>query len=173
MDKIITRNCAKFIRSKLNMWTISKTLIAQIRTLEEYQNAQNVMLYYPKDDEPDLRALTDDNKNFYLPRIEKGILVSCPWQADDELELSTFNVYEPKTNAISPKELDLIITPGLCADINKNRLGYGKGCYDEFLPHCNAVVIFPIPDELLFNSIPSEPHDIKPHIIVTPTKIIK
>lgn len=173
MDKIVTRNCAKFIRSKLNLYFISKALIAQIRALEEYQNAKNVMLYYPKEFELDLTDLVVDNKQFYLPRIEKGVLVACPWNFGDELKTSSFGVQEPLTQSVVPEVLDLIIAPGLCADISKNRLGYGKGCYDEFIPKTGSIVVFPVPDELLFNSIPSETHDVKPNVILTPTRIIR
>ena len=172
MDKIVTRNCAKFIRTKLNLYSISNLMVERIRELPEYKEARVVLLYYPKVGELDLTALVEDDKEFCLPRIEQRILQACPWKLGDELVLSTFQVQEPLTTAINPMDIDLIITPGLCADVQRNRLGYGKGCYDEFIPRTNAVTIFPVPDELLFNQIPSEAHDIKPDIVITPTKII-
>ena len=173
MDKIITRNCAKFIRSKLNMYGISKCLTERIAELDEFQQDQTVMLYYPKEDELDLTELYTEKKEFFLPRIEKGKILVCPWDFGDKLTKSSFNVYEPLTEPVDPQILDLIIMPGLCADVNKNRIGYGKGCYDEFLTYCNAKTIFALPDELLFNSVPTAIHDIKPEIIITPTKIIQ
>lgn len=173
MDKIVTRNCAKFIRTKLNLYHISNQIVERIRELPEYKEARVILLYYPKAGELDLTALAEDDKAFCLPRIQQRILQACPWKVGDQLVLSTFQVQEPLTAAINPIEIDLIITPGLCADVQRNRLGYGKGCYDEFIPRTNAVTIFPVPDELLFNKIPTEPHDIKPDIIITPTKIIR
>ena len=148
-------------------------MVKQIRALEEYKTAQNVLLYYPKENELDFRELAGDGKKFYLPRIEKGVLIVCPWQEGDKLELSSFSVYEPVSAPVNEDVLDLVILPGLCADVRKNRLGYGKGCYDEFLPKCRAISLFPVPDELLFNSIPAEAHDVKPDMVLTPTQILR
>ena len=174
MDKKITRNCAKHIRSLLDIQNISSLLVEKIQTLGIYNQANNILLYYPKKGELDFTELANNpQKKFYLPRLEDNNIVCCLWEPLDELKLSKYSIYEPCTNPTSINNIDLIILPGLCADIQKNRLGYGKGCYDKLLTESRATTIFPIPDELLFERIPTDTHDQKADIIITPTKIIQ
>ena len=58
-------------------------------------------------------------------------------QKETLLELNKFGVPEP-VNAIEVKEsvLDLIFVPMLISDLQKYRVGYGKGYYDRFLSNC-------------------------------------
>lgn len=174
MEKKIVRNCAKEIRLRLDIEAISTLLVAKIKDLIEYQNAQHILLYYPKVNELNLTELANDSsKTFYLPRLQTDCIECCCWQQEDELKLSKYKILEPITNATPIEQIDLIILPGLCADTQKNRLGYGKGCYDKLLQASKALSVFPVPDELLFTQIPSEAHDQKPDIILTPTKTIR
>ena len=55
----------------------------------------------------------------------------CRWQKEDILLLNKYGIPEPRTSQIiNPK---VILIPLLAFDINKNRVGYGKGYYDKFL----------------------------------------
>jgi len=174
MEKTTVRNIAKHIRSTLDIHKLSRLLVKRIRETEEYKAAKTVMLFYPKKFEIDLTDLIKDiNKNFCLPKMIKNELIPCCWTTETKLELSSFKVYEPCNITTPTHSIDLIILPGLCADKNRNRLGYGKGCYDKFLIHYEGVTLFPLPDELLFEQIPTAPHDIKPDIIITPSQIIR
>ena len=139
-----------------------------------YKNTKNILLYYPKKGELDLTELAlDKTKSFYLPKLNKDCIECCYWQRGDKLELSKYNILEPTTKPTTINQIDLIILPGLCADTQRNRLGYGKGCYDKLLIESRAITIFPVPEELLFNLIPTEPHDQKADIVITPTQIIQ
>ena len=55
----------------------------------------------------------------------------------------------------------------------KNRLGYGGGYYDRFLSVSNSLKIAVAYDEQIIQNLPTEVHDIKMDLIITPTKIIK
>jgi len=39
---------------------------------------------------------------------------------------------------IDSKDIDIVFVPLLCADLNGNRVGYGKGFYDRFLSECRS-----------------------------------
>jgi 5-formyltetrahydrofolate cyclo-ligase len=66
-----------------------------------------------------------------------------------------------------PSERTFCIVPALAVDKEHNRMGYGKGYYDNFLrsfPGTCAVVTY---DELVFDSIPHDENDFKISTIIT------
>ena len=151
---------AKNIRKNLDMQEISKNLVLKIRDLKEYQESQNVLIFYPMSCEVNLLDLLKDNKNFYLPKVKGNDLVICPFT--NELEKSELNIYEPCSNPVNPQILDLIFLPALMADKNNNRLGYGKGYYDRFLAkYPNIKTILPIAKELVVDKLPVDNFDIR------------
>lgn len=78
---------------------------------------------------------------------------------------------------------DLILMPCLAFDESRNRLGHGKGYYDRFLQICRDVsqengqsppitIGLALTAQLLQSrTIPSEPFDIIPDFVITPTKV--
>jgi len=61
---------------------------------------------------------------------------------DTELVLSSFGIPEPVSGKrVAPVEIDLALVPLLAFDRRGYRVGYGKGHYDRFLPHCRPDVI--------------------------------
>ncbi len=172
MDKAEYRKKAKKIRKELDIDGISLRIQEKIQQMSSYIEAKDVMLYYPKEGELNLLGLAGDKKDFYLPRLDNTDILPCPWKCGDTLCLSRYKILEPYTEPVSAGDIDLIILPGLCADKNKNRLGYGKGCYDRFLEKCKAATIFAVPDELIFDAIPVEIFDKKADVIVSQCRII-
>ena len=71
--------------------------------------------------------------------------------------------------AINPARLDVVIVPGLGFTRDGRRLGHGGGHYDRFLvrlsPHARTIgVCFA---EQLLDDLPTEPHDIRVHHVVS------
>ena len=159
-SKLNLRVKAKELRKKLNIEKISKQLITDIRNLQIYQSAKNIMIYYPMKYEVNLLDLTKDKKNFYLPKVNGNELFVCPYNCD--LKKSELNIYEPCSEPVNPEILDLIIVPALMVDKQKNRLGYGGGFYDRFLakyPYINSLL--PIAKELIIDKLPNDVWDMK------------
>lgn len=150
---------AKKIRKNLNIKLISQKLVDLIRQADIYKSADNVLIYYPKENEIDLLDLLNDDKKFYLPKIEGNNLLICPFS--QELSISKFNTLEPCTDAVSSNILDLAIVPALMADKCGNRLGYGGGFYDRFLKNANVTTLVALPIELVIDQLPFEEHDVK------------
>ena len=156
------RKKAKCIRKSLSIAEKSTIAIKKIRENTLYIPAKNVLIYYPLRYELNLLALLDDEKNFYLPRVCGENLQICPFKKGDKLVASSFNICEPCSNSINPRNLDLVVVPALMADKSGFRLGYGGGFYDRFLVENNAVkTILPIAKELIVEELPHEEFDIK------------
>lgn len=166
LNKADLRIKAKNIRKILDVKLISKIACEKISNLKEFQQAKNVMIFYPLEFEINLLSLISEDKNFYLPRINGENLEVCPYQKGDTLNLSKFKTQEPLTKAISPNTLDLIIVPALMVDKNNYRLGYGKGFYDRLISQTSAKTVLLIAKELLVENLPTEPHDKKIDIVI-------
>ena len=159
---------AKSIIKNLDIDTLSLSAVSKIRENYVYKQSQNVLLFYPLKYEINLLDLLNDDKNFYLPKVDGDKLVICPFKKGDKLEKSHFNIEEPCSNPCSPLILDLIILPALMADAAGYRLGYGGGFYDKFLAENSSVpAILPIAKELYVKELPHENFDIKADIVIT------
>ena len=96
LNKQQLRKWAKEKRSELNMSALSEKLVLQLQQTEEYQRANNVMIFYPLKEEVDLLSLLEDKtKTFYLPKIDGDNLLCCRFDKDTELCESCFHTMEP------------------------------------------------------------------------------
>jgi 5-formyltetrahydrofolate cyclo-ligase len=82
------------------------------------------------------------------------------------------NIFEPTNGLEVPNEkIDVVFIPLLAYDKKGNRVGYGKGFYDDFLSKCKKEVIkiglsFFDPEEQIDDVSDS---DVKLHYCITPT----
>ncbi len=85
-----------------------------------------------------------------------------------------WGIAEPDSESfVSEAELDVIIAPGLGADRDGHRMGYGMGYYDEFLSLVDIPTICPIFSGCLVDKIPHEKHDITVSVIVTEQAVVE
>lgn len=171
LTKIELRNNAKHIRKTLDIKSISEKIVENISALEIYQKAQHVMIFYPIGHEVNLLALMNDDKQFYLPKVDGDQLLVCPYNKKDKLLVSDFKTHEPMTEPINPDILDVIFVPALVVDKHFNRIGYGGGFYDRFLSKNltmahNATKIVAIPSAQIIEKIPEENFDEKINVII-------
>lgn len=168
MDKQQLRRWAKEERKKLDVEALSIDLARNLKETKEYQQAKNIMIFYPKENEVNLLSLlSDESKNFYLPKIDGENLFCCPYKDGDELCVSCFKTQEPKSEPTENSILDLIVVPALAVDKDGYRLGYGGGFYDRFLKGVNAIKLVCIPKEFVVKTVFPEKHDIKINVIIT------
>ncbi|MBE7705899.1 MAG: 5-formyltetrahydrofolate cyclo-ligase [Cyanobacteria bacterium SIG30] len=143
---------------------ISKKIVEKILSSEDFIRASRVALFYPKKCEIDVTSLLKYDKTFYLPRCKDKNLEICEYKNGDILKESNFKVMEPINEKLEDLSiLDIIVIPALCADKKGNRLGYGAGFYDRLLKDktIKAKKIVVVPNDLLFDEITNEKHDIK------------
>lgn len=68
----------------------------------------------------------------FVPKMIKGKLIAVELVDEKYLIENSFGILEPTSNVNECLEFDFIITPLLYADLQGNRVGYGKGYYDSF-----------------------------------------
>lgn len=86
-----------------------------------------------------LNYFFEKNICVFVPKIVEDKLISVKLFADSELETNSWGIPEPKSNMDSgEKDFDFVITPLLYCDNQGNRVGYGKGFYDQFFAEINA-----------------------------------
>lgn len=161
----------------------SRIIRERLLMLPKYGKYQTFMCYVSYKNEVDtkelIRYLLQDGKQVFLPRItsdKKDIEAIEIKDFDKDLKKGTFGIMEPFCSSREcAGDIDMIIIPGVAYDINKNRLGYGGGYYDRFLSglKSSSLKLGLSYDELVYESLPVEEHDIKVDIIITEKRIIK
>lgn len=149
-------------------------VFARIGALPIFGQATSILLYYSLPDELPTHEVVERwhaaGKRVFLPRMRGDDLEIVAYDG----RLSTdnaFGVAEPVGEAedVMP---DIIIVPGVAFDRRCNRLGRGRGFYDHLLARCEpAVKIGVALDCQVVDAVPTEPHDIRLDIIVTPDNI--
>lgn len=164
-NKTALRIRAKSVRKKLDIAKLSEEAVGHVRELKIYQDAQNILIFYPLQYEINLLKLLEDDKNFFLPKVCGNELLVCPYS--DKLEKSTLNICEPCSNPVGAETIELAFVPALMADKDSYRLGYGGGFYDRFLaanPHIKAIV--PIAKELFVEKLPRDEFDVRVDCVI-------
>lgn len=86
------------------------------------------------------------------------------------------NIQEPTEKRwIETSALDAILVPGLAFDTAGNRIGHGRGHYDQLLANRRAdtrLVALAFDWQIFPSPIPHAAHDVPMHSIITPTRIL-
>lgn len=140
-----------------------------------------VSAYYPIgseiDPSPIVEKLWQQSVNVCLPCIQTGErgLKFAPWTRQTKLDGGKLGTAEPsdKTTFYDP---DIVIVPLLAFDQRGNRMGYGQGHYDETLRVLRAkkdvlAVGLAYAEQAVLLALPTEPHDQRLDMVVTPQRI--
>jgi 5-formyltetrahydrofolate cyclo-ligase len=163
MDKPELRKRMRMVRDMVDDHLMrSVQLWAAVAELPEYQQAETVMAFVSFNGEPDtdplFARLTVEGKRLVLPRVDpEGLVVAA---GDTPRVASRFGVQEPSGPPIDPSEVDLVIVPGLAFTTTGDRLGYGGGYYDRFLPMLAAPSVGVCFVDQLVDELPLASHDV-------------
>lgn len=168
-DKAALRRRMKMVREMVDDRVLrSVALWSQVAALAEYSSARSVMAFVGFGSEPDtdplFARLAAEGRRLLLPRVEDGRLVVC--DGDGPMAVSRFGVTEPQGPALDPAEVDLVIVPGLAFTLAGDRIGYGAGFYDRFLPTVAAPNVGVCFLEQVVDELPVEPHDVRVQRVV-------
>ncbi len=101
----------------------------------------------------------------------------APYEGPDALRTGLFSILEPTGDPLPSEQLpeaELIVCPGLAANLLGDRLGRGGGWYDRALRHASqsAPVWLLLNDDEVLDAIPIQPWDRRVDVIVTPTRMV-
>lgn len=174
MNKTTFREKCLKIRKEIKEKDRKSTIICEkLLFLDIYKTSNTIAAYWALPNEVDLfsfvKRVLKDGKTIVLPRVVNNQLFFYQYHLGDELEESSFHVFEPKIvdkNYLNNKDIDLFIVPGLAFDKDNNRMGYGKGFYDRTLKETPAFKIGVTFKELKFKEIPHDENDIKMDVVI-------
>lgn len=119
--------------------------------------------------------LLSRNIKVYVPKIVDAKLISVEIFQDTEFNLNNWGISEPLSNIDSEVlDFDFVITPLLYCDTKGNRVGYGKGFYDQFFENISRKskkigVNYFNPDDIIDDVWEN---DIPLNYLVTPTDVL-
>ncbi len=161
----------------------SQVIAEKLIGLPEYIKAKTIFIFHPFRSEVDTRIVIRDalkkSKKIVLPKIiNNEMKIFYISDMDIDLKRGSFGILEPEEKRCKEAKLeniDLIIIPGICFDLNFNRIGYGGGFYDRILPEFkkNIKKIALSFDLQIINEVPFYPHDKKVDLIITESKIYR
>jgi 5-formyltetrahydrofolate cyclo-ligase len=163
----------------------NKMILEKLIALDEFRNAGTIFYFASFRTEVDTlnmieRSLAEGRK-VVLPKVDKEghDLMLFEITSIDELTSGYMGIPEPSVLSEDRKagldDVEVVIIPGAGFDMSGNRIGYGAGYYDKLLSGLTRkiVIIAPAYEEQVVDEIPSEPHDIKVHVIVTDRRVIR
>ena len=175
-----------------------KRTAERLFTMPEWQSAETVMLYMDyRKEMPTKDILMGCEKKLVLPYTDEEFRIHAfaiskesamevlrfeetgGGDIPDGFRISPLGILEPNPRTCREADLsaiDLVVIPGVGFDTHGTRIGYGKGCYDRFLPGLRPDVKkiaiaydFQIAEE----EIPADPTDYRMDAVVTPTRILR
>lgn len=188
MSKVELRKDVLKARSSLTSVQVadkSSRIIKRLLETEEYRRASTIMAYLDFRNEAQtgelVRAATAAGKRVAVPvtdiagkRLTPSLLLDYP----GDLHPGAWGIPEPRPECLRPLEpeaLDLVIVPGVAFDEKGNRLGYGGGFYDRFLPRTRPDTLFiALAFELQVRpEVYPGPHDVPMHLLITEDRLIR
>ncbi len=179
------RQAVKTLRASLDILDLSAAICKRIEESGLLITAQKVCIYYPLPGEIDLLPLlqTYPEIEWSFPKTVQSKngpqLLFYPIDHRTQFIPGAFGVLEPTEfwPALSDfSAVDFILMPGMAYDVFGNRLGYGKGMYDQFFKWLTMLPtdkqfkgkrIGSCPEATLFESLPADPWDVRAELLYT------
>ena len=156
-----------------------EAVFARVSALNAYRRARTVMAYAAARGELPLGRVFADvlaaGKTLVLPRCAgEGVMHGYRVDTPDRLVKGAYGILEPGADCprVEPEEIDLILVPGTAFDVRGHRIGQGGGYYDRYLNRTRAVRVGVCHDFALLSAVPSEAHDARMDIVVTPGRTV-
>lgn len=161
----------------------SEAIAAKVLALPFYQEAKVIMVYLSFRQEVETRPIIEHalaaGKRIVAPvtdRVQKKLIPLEIKNYPHDLAPGAWGILEPKLYcpSVNPREIDLVLVPGVAFDQAGNRLGYGGGFYDRFLKDLRegAITIALAYSFQVKGRIPAEKNDLPVACVVTEKETI-
>lgn len=160
----------------------SRRIADNVESMDAFRNATTVMAYWPFRNEVDtsllVRAALENGKRVILPRTiksERRLATHIVTDIDRDLKPGAYGIMEPlpELPEAAANEIEFVVVPGLVFDRAGNRIGYGGGYYDRFLPQLHRAAKVAVAFDLqLVKRVPAESMDRPVDYIVTEKEVI-
>ena len=184
MDKKIIRKEVLKKRDKNSRSEItqkSSVIFEKITKTEIFAKAKSIMTFVSFGSEVDTGdfiykclSLGKEVSIPYIKYAKNSIMIASRLYDINDLVKGYMDIPElpkGKVEEVDKEKMDIIITPCVCFDFKKYRVGYGKGFYDRFFVGCNAVKIGVCFDECIVESIDIDEYDVSADMVVTDKRI--
>jgi len=162
----------------------SAMIIKRLLALEEYRRAAVLMTYVDFRNEVRTEGLIRESlargKQVAVPFTDlrdRRLIPSLLRNFPEDLAPGAWGILEPapgRLRPVEPAEIDLVVVPGVAFDEKGNRLGYGGGYYDRFLPQTrpDCFHVAPAFELQIRPEITPDPYDCPVHCLVTEKRVI-
>ncbi|MGC9150539.1 MAG: 5-formyltetrahydrofolate cyclo-ligase [Microbacter sp.] len=141
---------------------------------ELYQHAQTVLCFWSMPDEVDTHAFMLNHlteKVWLLPVVKNNSLEIRKFNGVQDLRQGVLHIEEPVGDPFEGN-IDLAVIPGMAFDRFGNRLGRGKGYYDQFLAQHHLKTIAVAFHCQLVEQVPVDKWDVRMNQVITEKGII-
>lgn len=161
-------------------WSINAC--ARMAETREYRQAEIIMVFLSLPTEIDTTPLVmrawRDRKRILAPKVSweqrRMMPIEVRSLSDDEVKESVLGIREPVEGAPFPiANIDLVLVPGLGYDEHGNRIGRGRGFYDQFLAHrdWNGIACGFAFEKQILPKVPTDERDMQIDMLVTDAAI--
>ena len=188
-DQAALRKAMKARRTKLTEKDIADggaVIAKKICSLEAYSRCSWLWCYLSFAGEADTLSLIGqairDGKRIAVPKVTgPRTMIFCEiTSVERDTHPGKMGILEPVSHGalIPGKDVScediLMVMPGVAFDRHRHRIGYGGGYYDTYLAGCGQIYTVAVAwDFQVVESVPSQPWDQKPQMIVTEKDIYR
>jgi 5-formyltetrahydrofolate cyclo-ligase len=127
---------------------------------------------------PLVERLHSNGVSVLLPMLLDDLELDWAVYSPGQLRAGRFGIVEPTTPALGVQAVqhaDAIVCPGLAGTATGKRLGRGGGSYDRALARARpgSVRVLLLYDDEVLPDVPTEPHDERIDVAVTPMRILR